>query len=106
MSCYFLQALTTAYSSIFKPFHGFIGPPHFRSLCRLIGYHGIALVVEELLKVVENIVGVLINKYCSILFKWLILEVINYGDFLVIALAEGYFVGLRPGSNDFDAGEM
>lgn len=54
----------------------------------------------------ENIVGVLINKYCSILFKQLILEVINYGDFLVIALAEGYFVGLRPGSNDFDAGEM
>uniref|UniRef100_A0A8W8L913 Cytoplasmic FMR1-interacting protein n=2 Tax=Magallana gigas TaxID=29159 RepID=A0A8W8L913_MAGGI len=49
------KALTTAYSSIFKPFHGFIGPPHFRSLCRLIGYHGIALVVEELLKVVENI---------------------------------------------------
>lgn len=54
----------------------------------------------------ENIVSVLINKYCSILFKQLILEVINYGDFLVIALAEGYLVGLRPGSNDFDAGEM
>lgn len=54
----------------------------------------------------ENIVSVFINKYCSILFKQLIFEVINYGDFFVIVLVEGYFVGLCLGFNDFDVGEM
>lgn len=54
----------------------------------------------------ENIVGVFINKYCSILFKQLIFEVINYGDFFVIVLVEGYFVGLCLGFNDFDVREM
>lgn len=106
MLCYFLQVLIIVYSSIFKLFYGFIGLFYFWFLCCLIGYYGIVLVVEELFKVVENIVGVFINKYCSILFKQLIFEVINYGDFFVIVLVEGYFVGLCLGFNDFDVGEM
>ena len=35
---------------------GFVGPCHFRTLCRLLGYQGIAVVMEELLKIVRSLV--------------------------------------------------
>lgn len=34
-----------------------MGPPHFQVICRLLGYQGIAVVMEELLKVVKSLVG-------------------------------------------------
>lgn len=33
-----------------------MGPPHFQVICRLLGYQGIAVVMEELLKVVKSLV--------------------------------------------------
>jgi Cytoplasmic Fragile-X interacting family. len=35
---------------------GFVGATHFRTLCRLLGYQGIAVVMEELLKIVKSLV--------------------------------------------------
>ena len=35
---------------------GFAGSTHFRTLCRLLGYQGIAVVMEELLKIVKSLV--------------------------------------------------
>lgn len=51
------QALNLAYSSIYGSFRNFVGPPHFQVICRLLGYQGIAVVMEELLKVVKSLVG-------------------------------------------------
>lgn len=33
-----------------------MGPPHFKTICRLLGYQGIAVVMEELLKIVKSLV--------------------------------------------------
>jgi len=56
------QTLTNAFSSIYSQYAGFVGPPHFRVMCRLLGYQGIAVVVEELLKIVqEQVVRMLSN---------------------------------------------
>jgi len=38
-------------------YSGFVGYPHFSSICRLIGYQGIAVVIEELLKIVKSLVS-------------------------------------------------
>ncbi len=35
---------------------GFVGAPHFRTICRLLGYQGIAVVMEELLKIVKSLI--------------------------------------------------
>ena len=37
----------------------FIGAPHFNAMARLLGYQGIAVVMEELLKVVKSLVQVI-----------------------------------------------
>lgn len=51
------QALNLAYSSIYGSYRNFVGPPHFQVICRLLGYQGIAVVMEELLKVVKSLVS-------------------------------------------------
>ena len=53
------QALNLAYSSIYGSYRNFVGPPHFQVICRLLGYQGIAVVMEELLKVVKSLVCLL-----------------------------------------------
>ncbi|CAG0889224.1 unnamed protein product [Darwinula stevensoni] len=50
------KALNIAYASIYNRFSGFVGTPHFRAVCRLLGYQGIAVVMEELLKIVQNLI--------------------------------------------------
>lgn len=51
-----IQALNLAYSSIYGLYRNFLGPPHIKAICRLLGYQGIAVVMEELLKVVKSLV--------------------------------------------------
>lgn len=73
------QALTTSFSAIYGLYHSFVGVPHFRSMCRLLGYQGIAVVIEELLKIVQALVTIrdqlcfwYIYRYafCWSLLKW------------------------------------
>ena len=35
-----------------------VGPPHFNCMAKLLGYQGIAVVMEELLKVVKSLIQV------------------------------------------------
>lgn len=49
--------MNLAYSSIFSTYRNFVGPPHIKVMCRLLGYQGIAVVMEELLKVVKSLVS-------------------------------------------------
>lgn len=39
-----------------------MGPPHFKTICRLLGYQGIAVVMEELLKIVKSLVRMDLSK--------------------------------------------
>ena len=50
------QPLNIAYSHIYSSYRNFVGPPHFKTICRLLGYQGIAVVMEEQLKIVKSLV--------------------------------------------------
>lgn len=61
-NCLCMQTLNMAYSSIFSSYRNFLGPPHIKVMCRLLGYQGIAVVMEELLKVVKSLVSRMIGR--------------------------------------------
>ncbi|XP_077338922.1 cytoplasmic FMR1-interacting protein 1 isoform X3 [Lithobates pipiens] len=61
--------LNQAYSSIFTTYRNFVGPPHFKAICRLLGYQGIAVVMEELLKVVKSLLQGTILQYVNTLME-------------------------------------
>lgn len=48
--------LNLAYTTIYGQFTGFVGAYHFRTMCHLLGYQGIAVVMEELLKIVKSLI--------------------------------------------------
>lgn len=50
------KQLNLAYSTIYGQYTGFVGSQHFRMMCRLLGYQGIAVVMEELLKIVKLLI--------------------------------------------------
>uniref|UniRef100_A0A8D8TYF4 Cytoplasmic FMR1-interacting protein n=1 Tax=Cacopsylla melanoneura TaxID=428564 RepID=A0A8D8TYF4_9HEMI len=50
------KQLNLAYYSIYGQYTGFVGSYHFRAMCRLLGYQGIAVVMEELLKIVASLI--------------------------------------------------
>lgn len=59
------QPLNIAYSHIYSSYRNFVGPPHFKTICRLLGYQGIAVVMEELLKIVKSLVFIFISLRIS-----------------------------------------
>uniref|UniRef100_A0A4W4GN80 Cytoplasmic FMR1-interacting protein n=1 Tax=Electrophorus electricus TaxID=8005 RepID=A0A4W4GN80_ELEEL len=64
-----IQALNLAYSSIYGFYRNFLGPPHIKAVCRLLGYQGIAVVMEELLKVVKSLLQGTILQYVKTLME-------------------------------------
>ncbi|KAG1699375.1 Cytoplasmic FMR1-interacting protein [Nymphon striatum] len=63
------KALNIANQTIYGQYSNFVGPTHFKTLCRMLGYQGIAVVMEELLKVVKNLLQGTILQYTKILMK-------------------------------------
>jgi len=57
-----LQGLSNCYNVIYSLYSGFVGAPHFRVVAKLLGYQGIAVVIEELLKIVKSLVRL---GFCS-----------------------------------------
>ena len=47
------KPLRDAYSSVVKLYESFVGPIHVRAMSRLLGYQGIAMILEQLLLVTE-----------------------------------------------------
>ena len=50
------RALNVSFSAVYALYTGFIGAPHIRAMTRLLGYQGIAVVIEELLKIGKSLV--------------------------------------------------
>lgn len=48
------KQLREAYQSIFTLYDGFVGSIHFQALSKLLGYHGIAMLLEQLLNVIHS----------------------------------------------------
>uniref|UniRef100_A0A6Q2XGR1 Cytoplasmic FMR1-interacting protein n=1 Tax=Esox lucius TaxID=8010 RepID=A0A6Q2XGR1_ESOLU len=63
------KTLNLAYSSIYGFYRNFVGPPHIKAMCRLLGYQGIAVVMEELLKVVKSLLQGTIMQYVKTLME-------------------------------------
>lgn len=75
------QALNTSYNEIYNLYSGFVGAPHFRAICRLIGYQGIAVVIEELLKIVKALVSTIwvemVQPFCLEFYKILLVKALS-----------------------------
>lgn len=63
------KILNSCYNTIFKLYSKFIGPPHFRSICRFSGYKGIAVIFEETLKIISNNIQVQLTEIVRTLVK-------------------------------------
>ena len=50
------KALNIANNTVYSQFSGFVGMHHFRCMAKLLGYQGIAVVMEELLKIVQSLI--------------------------------------------------
>ncbi|XP_057381354.1 cytoplasmic FMR1-interacting protein-like isoform X1 [Daphnia carinata] len=50
------KALNIANGTIFNQYSGFVGAPHFKAISNLLGYQGIAVVMEEILKIIKSLV--------------------------------------------------
>ena len=62
---YSSKALRDAYGSIFNLYEKFCGPIHLRALSNFLGYQGTAMLLEELMNVVENQVATLSSSSSS-----------------------------------------
>lgn len=51
------KSLNSCYEAIFKLYHGFVGAPHFSSICRLLGYQGIYIIFTEIMKFCKSLVS-------------------------------------------------
>jgi len=50
------KTLNTIYSAIYHQYSGFLGPPHLRAMVRVLGYQGIAVVMQELLEIIRSLI--------------------------------------------------
>uniref|UniRef100_A0A671RLR4 Cytoplasmic FMR1-interacting protein n=1 Tax=Sinocyclocheilus anshuiensis TaxID=1608454 RepID=A0A671RLR4_9TELE len=72
------KALNLAYSSVYSLYRNFLGPPHIKAICRLLGYQGIAVVMEELLKVVKSLLQGTILQYVKTLME--LKDIVEYAE--------------------------
>ena len=50
------KSLRDAYSTIVKLYEHFVGPIHFRVMAQLMGYQGIAMILEQMLNITDGLV--------------------------------------------------
>ena len=48
------ELLAKTYNVVYSQYRGYVGMEHFRAICRLLGYQGIAVLLQELLKVIAE----------------------------------------------------
>lgn len=63
------KQLNLAYSTQYGQYTGFVGPYHFRTICKLLGYQGIAVVMEELLKIVKTLIQGSLHQFTKTLME-------------------------------------
>ena len=64
---YGTKALNIAFSAIHQLYSNFIGAPHFRAIAQLLGYQGVAIVIDHLLKFIQSLLQGTLNQYCKTL---------------------------------------
>ncbi|XP_039270661.1 cytoplasmic FMR1-interacting protein 2-like [Styela clava] len=61
------KQLNAAYREMAGLYTGYVGAEHFTTMCVLLGYQGIAVVIEELLKIVKGLLQGTILQYVTTL---------------------------------------
>ncbi|KAL7645445.1 UNVERIFIED_CONTAM: hypothetical protein RMT77_003831 [Armadillidium vulgare] len=61
------KQLNHAYSIIFSQYSGFLGTPHLSAIVRVLGYQGIAVVMQELLEIIRSLIQGNIYNFTKIL---------------------------------------
>ncbi|KAF2356380.1 Protein of unknown function DUF1394 [Trinorchestia longiramus] len=61
------KMLNNVYSAIYSQYSGFLGPPHMRAMVRVLGYQGIAVVMQELLEIIRSLIQGSIFQYIQTL---------------------------------------
>ncbi|KAK4321422.1 hypothetical protein Pmani_007761 [Petrolisthes manimaculis] len=61
------KALNIAYTTIYSQYSEFLGPPHLRSMVRVLGYQGIAVVMQELLEIIHSLIQGNIHQFTKTL---------------------------------------
>ena len=69
-------ALNIANNTVFSQYAGFVGSPHFRCMAKLLGYQGIAVVMEELLKIIKNLIQGNILQFTKVCYL-MILQILK-----------------------------
>jgi cytoplasmic FMR1 interacting protein len=91
------KQLNMAYGSYYQLFSSFIGEPHFIAMTRMLGYQGIAMVIEELLKVMDGSLNGTIKSYVHALMEGMPkkckLPLADYGSPGVLGF---YHLNLQP----------
>ncbi len=55
---------------MYDQYSNFVGPPHFATMCRLLGYQEIAVVLKELLEVVNKVVSLFYTRISHLNDGW------------------------------------
>ena len=63
---FFLQLQNSVFNAIGSLYSNFVGDIHFACMARLLGYQGIAVVIEELLKIIKSVVCVFFFNYFAV----------------------------------------
>ena len=70
------QLQNSVFNAIGSLYSNFVGDIHFACMARLLGYQGIAVVIEELLKIIRSVVGhknALLTCYRVFVFKFVMI---------------------------------
>ncbi|VDO21340.1 unnamed protein product [Haemonchus placei] len=63
------KSLNAAFANIFFPFSRFIGIPHLKAIARLMQYQGIAVILEELLKMARILISDKIKRHLKTIYS-------------------------------------
>uniref|UniRef100_A0A0N5A899 Cytoplasmic FMR1-interacting protein n=1 Tax=Syphacia muris TaxID=451379 RepID=A0A0N5A899_9BILA len=62
-------SLNAAFGSIFQMYCGFIGMAHLKPMAKLLGYQGIAVILEELIKTCQSLINGPLRKHVRSVFN-------------------------------------
>uniref|UniRef100_A0A0N4UEL4 Cytoplasmic FMR1-interacting protein n=1 Tax=Dracunculus medinensis TaxID=318479 RepID=A0A0N4UEL4_DRAME len=63
------KSLNAAFNNIYSLYNGFTGMPHLKAMARLLGYRGIAVVLEELIKMARNLINGSLRSHIRSIFN-------------------------------------
>lgn len=61
--------LNKLFTDAYSLYSNFVGTPHLNAIVKLLGYQGIAVVIEELLKIIQSLVSLHVCLLYKLMFE-------------------------------------